>query len=110
MHKKRSILIIPYESLDIIIEFIVNRFSHLHNYMVNITIENAFKNYKLNSRILRIINFFTLIIMMYAAYFIVETAKGIQIALGNSLLPIIIGFSILLPIALFIYQRKLNKE
>lgn len=101
MHKKRSIFKLL---------FIVNRYPHLHKYKVNITIENAFKNYKLNSIILRIINFFTLIIMMYVAYFIVESAKGVQIVFGNSLLPIIIGFSILLPIALFIYQRKLNKE
>ncbi len=90
--------------------FIINRFPHIHNYMVNITEENAYKNYKFSARMLRIINLFITSIMMYVAYLIIETAKGVQIALGNSLLLIIIGFSILLPIALFIYQRKLNKE
>lgn len=90
--------------------FIINRFPHIHNYMVNITEENAYKNYKFSARMLRIINLFITSIMMYVAFLIIETAKGVQIALGNSLLPIIIGFSILLPIALFIYQRKLNKE
>jgi uncharacterized membrane protein len=90
--------------------FIISRFPHLHNYMVNITEENAYKNYKFSARMLRIVNLFITSIMMYVAYLIIETAKGVQITLGNSLFPIIIGFSILLPIALFIYQRKLNKE
>jgi len=90
--------------------FILSRFPHLHNYMINITEDNAYKNYRFSARMLRIVNLFITSIMMYVAYLIIETAKGVQIALGNSLLPIIIGFSILLPIALIIYQRKLNKE
>jgi uncharacterized membrane protein len=90
--------------------FIISRFPHLHNYLVKITEENAYKNYRFSTRMLRIVNLFITSIMMYVAYLIVETANGVQIAFGNSFLPIIVGFSILLPIALFIYQRKLNKE
>jgi Domain of unknown function (DUF1648) len=90
--------------------FIINRFPHIHNYMVNITKVNAYKNYKFSARVLRNINLFTVSLMMYVAYFIIETAKRVQIALGNSLLPIIIGFSILLPIIILIYHCKLNKE
>lgn len=110
-NSKIIIWIIPSIATGIyILLFIINRYPHIHNYMVNITIENAYKNYKFSTRILRIVNLFTVSLMMYVAYFIVESAKEVQITMSNLLLPIIIGFSILLPVIIFIYQRKLNKE
>lgn len=87
---------------------IANKYPHLHNYMVNITEANALKNYRFSSRILRFVNLFTMLIFGLISYSIVESSKGYTIELGNWVMPIVIGLSILLPIVILIYQRKLN--
>jgi len=89
--------------------FVVNKFPHLHNYMVNITEENALKNYRLSTRIVRFTNLFIMFIFGIITYNIVESAKGNSISLSSCVLPIIIGVSILLPITILIYQKKINK-
>ena len=87
----------------------LNRFPHLHNYMVNITEENAFKNYQLSTRILRIANLFVLIIMTLAI------TEMINKALGGSLnligIPFLIGTLVFPAIGIIIafrYQNKIN--
>ena len=78
--------------------------------MVNITEENALKNYRFSTRVLRIINLLCVVLMAYVTYYIIQSAKGHKLSLGTYFLPIVLGISILLPIILFIYMRKLNKE
>ena len=90
--------------------FILNRFPHLHNYMVNITEENALKNYRFSTRILRIVNMLSMIMLAYLTYQIVQSAKSSTFSLGTYFLPIVIGTSILLPIIIIIYYRKINKS
>ena len=77
--------------------FIVNKFPHVHNYMVNITEENALKNYRFSTRLVRGVNFFTVVLFAYIQYTIIASAKGESITLGSWFLPIVIGMSILLP-------------
>lgn len=89
--------------------FILNKFPHLHNYMVNITEENALKNYRFSTRVLRIVNFLCVLLFCYITYHIIEGGKGETLSLGDYFLPIVIGVSVVLPIVLFIYMRKLNK-
>ncbi len=88
---------------------VLNRFPHMHNYMVNITKENAFKNYQLSTRILRIANLFVLIIMTLAI------TEMINKALGGSLnligIPFLIGTLVIPAIGIIIafrYQKKIN--
>lgn len=90
--------------------FIINKYPHTHNYMVNITEENALKNYRFSTRVLRIVNLITMIILALIAYKIIESTKRETFFLGSWFLPAIIGLSIILPIILLIYMRKLNKE
>src|SRR5690606_34233705 len=45
--------------------FIINKFPHIHNYMVNITEENALKNYRFSTRIVRGVNLFTVVLFAY---------------------------------------------
>jgi uncharacterized membrane protein len=90
--------------------FAINKFPHLHNYMVNITDENALKNYRFSTRILRIINLLCAILMAYVTYYIIHSANGHSMSLGSYFLPIVIGISILLPIILFVYMKKLNQD
>jgi len=89
--------------------FMLNRFPHLHNYMVNITEENALKNYRFSTRIVRIVNMLSMIMLAYLTYQIVEGAKSNAFSLGTYFLPIVIGASVLLPLFIIIYFRKINK-
>ena len=108
---KSIIFIIPSIATFIyLLLFIVNKFPHLHNYMVNITSENAYKNYKFSTKMLRVVNFFCVVLMAYITYYIMEGAKGQETSLSPLFLPLVIGFSILLPVVILLYQRKLNKE
>ena len=89
--------------------FILNKFPHVHNYMVNITEENAFKNYQFSTRIVRGVSVFTVVLFAYIQYTIIASAKGENITLGSWFLPTIISLSLLLPTFILIYQNKINK-
>ena len=107
---KQTIWIIPIvASVMYIGLFILNKYPHLHNYMINITDENALKNYRFSTRIVRVVNFLCVLLMTYITYMIVESAFGKQFNLGTWFVPIVIGVSIILPIIIFVYMRKLNK-
>jgi len=107
---KLTIWIIPIIATVIYVGlFILNKYPYMHNYMVNITQDNALKNYRLNTRVLRVINFLCALLMTYLTYMIVESAFGKQFNLGTWFVPIVIGVSIILPIVLVFYMRKLNK-
>lgn len=90
--------------------FIINKYPHIHNYMVNITEENALKNYRFSTRIVRIVNLLTIVLFTYITYHIIQSAKGAQIELGSWFLPIVIGCSVILPIGILIYMKKQNKN
>ncbi|WP_431134984.1 DUF1648 domain-containing protein [Psychroserpens mesophilus] len=89
--------------------YFINKFPHLHNYMVNITEENALKNYRFSTRIVRFANLFVMLIFGVIAYNIVESSKGNISNIDSWFLPLVIGSSIMLPIILLIYQNKINK-
>ena len=107
---KQTVWIIPIIATVMYIGlFFLNKYPHMHNYMVNITEENALKNYKFSTRIVRIVNFLCVLLMIYITYMIVESAFGKQFNLGTWFVPIVISVSIILPIIIFVYMRKLNK-
>jgi len=108
---KSVILLLPsIASLMYLGLLILNRFPHLHNYMVNITEENALKNYRFSMRIVRVINILSMILLAYLTYQIVESAKSNTFSLGTYFLPIVISIGILLPIFIIIYYKKINKS
>ena len=90
--------------------FYLNRFPHLHNYMVNITEDNAFKQYQFSTRVLRIVNLLCVVLMAYISYHIIIGAKTGSTSLGIGFLFTVVGVSVILPIVLLIYQKKLNKN
>ena len=90
--------------------YILNKFPHTHNYMVNITEENALKNYRLSTRVVRFTNLFIMLIFGLITYSIIESAKGNNSNMDGWILPLVIGISIILPITILIYQKKINKE
>ena len=90
--------------------FILNRYPHIHNYKVHITEENALKNYRFSTRIVRIVNLFCMGIFTYISYQIIESTKGQSFLIGTWFLPAVITTCVLLPIFILIYFRKINKS
>ena len=107
---KHTVWIIPIIATVMYIGlFILNKYPHIHNYMVNITEENALKNYKFSTRVTRIVNFLCVVLMAYITYIIVESAFGRPFNFATWFVPVVIVFSIALPIVLIIYMKKMNK-
>lgn len=108
---KLTVFLVPAIALIMYVGlFIINMFPHTHNYMVNITEENALKNYRFSTRVLRIVNLFTMGILIFVSYKIIAGAKGNSASLGSWFMPAVIGSSILLPIIIIVYYRKLNRK
>lgn len=90
--------------------FILNKYPHIHNYMVNITEENALKNYRFSTRIVRFTNLFVIVIFAVTNYKMIEAAKGNNFSLGAWFMPAVLGLSIVLPVVILIYKNKINKS
>ena len=90
--------------------FLLNKYPHIHNYMVNITPDNALKNYRFSTRIVRIVNMLSMIMLAYITYHIIVSAKWKALTMSNWFFPIVIGVSIILPILIIIYFRKINRN
>jgi len=90
--------------------FLLNRFPHLHNYMVNITEENALRQYRFSTRVLRVVNFLCGLIFAYINYQIILGATNNASDLGIGFVITVIGTSILLPIFIYVYQQKLKNK
>jgi len=107
---KSSIFFIPAIGIALyLLLFILNKYPHMHNYMVNITEENALKNYRFSTRILRFVNVFCVTLMAYITFVIIKSSEGEKFAIGKWFLPVVIGISAILPIILIVYMKKLNK-
>lgn len=89
--------------------YILNKFPHMHNYMVNITEENALKNYRFSTRIVRFTNLFLMLTFGIITYSIVDSASGNNSKMDSWVLPFIIGTSLILPVIILIYQKRINK-
>jgi len=89
---------------------ILGRFPHLHNYMVNITEENALTQYRFSTRVLRVVNFLCAVMFAYINYKIIVGANNNSSELGMGFVITVVSVSILLPIFIFLYQQKLKKQ
>lgn len=108
---KMTIWILPgIATLIFVLLYILNKFPHLHNYMVNITEENALMNYRISTRLLRFINMFCMIIFAVIVYDIIGMSKGsgpkllnTWFLIGTIVIPIIAGVTAIR------YQNKINE-
>lgn len=108
---KQTVWMIPSIAIVLYIGmFIVNKYPHIHKYMVNINEDNALKNYRFSTRLLRVVNFLSMLLMGYITYMIIVSANGEKLEIGSWFIPLIIGSSIVLPIILLIYMKTLNKK
>ncbi|MGF1556688.1 DUF1648 domain-containing protein [Paucihalobacter sp.] len=108
---KNTLFIIPSVATGIyILLFILNLYPHIHNYSVNITQENAHKNYKFSVRFLRIFNFFMCLMFGYITHNIVISTHFPEQGISPYFLPILVGFCVALPVLAIYFQRKINKS
>ncbi|GGI57075.1 DUF1648 domain-containing protein [Winogradskyella haliclonae] len=84
----------------------LSRFPHLHNYTVNITKENALKQYRFSTRVLRIVNFLCTLLFAYISYKIIVGAQQNASSLGVGFPFIVVGACLLLVVVIIIYQKK----
>lgn len=88
----------------------LTKYPHLHNYMVNITEDNALKNYRFSVRVLRVVNFLCVLMFAYIVYKMIEGAKNNHSSLGIGFVSIVIAISVALPIVLIVWSKKINKS
>ncbi len=89
---------------------ILNRFPHVHKYSVNITAENALKNYRFSTRVLRFTLLSIILLFIYIEYAIVSYLNDNTNVFGDWFLPMIISVSLIVPIFIFIYSKKMNRS
>ena len=105
---KMTIIILPaIATLTYLLIFFLGKYPHLHNYMVNITEENAERNYRLSTRLLRYVNMFCLIIIGVLVFEVINLANGSKAVFLKSGFLI---FSIVAPLIMIIVAFRLSKK
>lgn len=87
---------------------ILAKYPHIFNYPTAITAENALKQYKGATRLLRYLKTAIVVIFAMIAFHTNELAAGRETSLGALFLPLIIGF-ILVPSLLYAYFAYRNR-
>ncbi len=90
--------------------YILNKYPHLHNYTVKITEKNALKNYRFSTRILRVVNFFNLLLLAFILKTMITPNDEQNTELGGWFLPTIIIGSLVLIIYIFVKANKINSK
>lgn len=105
---KSVLIILPaVATFTYVLLFLINRYPHTHNYMVEITEKNAELNYRLSTRMLRYINLLCLIIIGILVYDIINISQNQQ--------PVFIGgwfvfFTLAAPVILIIIMFRMSKQ
>ena len=86
---------------------ILNKFPHIFNYLIEITSENAERQYKIATKLLRFLNTIIVCVFCYITYATIQTALGKQSGLGSYFTPI---FMVLIFGTIGIYLYKSIKE
>lgn len=86
---------------------VLSRYPHIFNYPKPITAENAYVQYKMACRLIRILNAFSTSFFAYLSYAIVHSASGKQNGLGTWF---VLVFVVLISAILGIYIYKAMKH
>ena len=90
--------------------YILNKYPHMHNYTVKITEENALKNYRFSTRVLRVVNFLNLLLLAYILKTMMTPYEKQSTAFGGWFLPTIMIGSLVLIIYIFVKANKINSK
>jgi uncharacterized membrane protein len=106
---KASIFILPVTGLVVFIGMtILNRFPHIFNYPVNITLENAEKQYLNATRTVRYLKSIIVITFLIIEYQTIQTVTGKSEGLGVWFFPVTMGL-ILIPTIVFVIRAYRTK-
>jgi len=81
----------------------LSRFPHLYNYPKPITADNAEKQYRVATKLIRIINTVLVSLFAYIQFVIIQTAMGETSGLGAWFLPVFL-LLVFAPIAWFMFK------
>ncbi|MFC0263399.1 DUF1648 domain-containing protein [Fontibacter flavus] len=68
--------------------FFINKVPHIFNYPTEITTENAERQYRIATRMIRTLNVIIVYTFLYTSYGTIQNAMGIQVGLGKAFMPI----------------------
>ena len=101
---RQSIWIIPLATLVMYAALtIFERFPHKFNYWLEITTENAERQYRNMLYMMRALKVLVIILLLYVTYMITQIASGNHHGMGNWFLPIIL-IGLLSTVVIFIYR------
>lgn len=107
---KLTLLILPILATIIYLGMTqLNKFPHIFNYMIKITVENAEKQYTIATRMLRFLKLAILIIFSLIILFTYLTTIGVTNGLGFWFLPLTYGL-LLIPTVISISQSFKKKN
>jgi uncharacterized membrane protein len=89
--------------------FALNRFPYIFNYPVEITEENAEKQYRNATKLIRMLNLIIAATFLYISYFSIRTSLGISSGLGWYFTPIFLGGTFL-TIGIYLYLSFKSKK
>ncbi|MCL6589556.1 MAG: DUF1648 domain-containing protein [Firmicutes bacterium] len=87
---------------------VISKFPHIYNYPVEITEENAEKQYRNAIRLMRIMKFVMVAIFTYIQYAIIKSALNQKSELDIWFLPVFL-IAIFLPVGYYTYKSIKNK-
>ena len=87
---------------------ILNKFPHIFNYLIEITSENAERQYIIATKLVRFLNTIIACVFCYITYATIQTALGQQSGLGSYFAPIFIVL-ILGTIGIYVYKSIRDK-
>jgi len=110
MGPRETIFLLPgIITLVYILLTVLGRYPHRFNYAVEITEENAPRQYLLATRVLRITKFVIVIFCLYVNYKVINYQLASSTNLGWWFLPAFM-ISILLPVFYFVYQSMNSRK
>ena len=83
----------------------LNKYPHIFNYPQKITEENAPKQYRIATKLIRTLNAIITCLFAYITYAIIQTALGNQNGLGSYFLPVLM-IILFVPIIYYLFKRS----
>ncbi|MDR0801791.1 DUF1648 domain-containing protein [Fluviicola sp.] len=107
--EKTTILFLPLIATILFVGLtILNKFPHIFNYPVNITKENALRQYTNASKLIRYLKVIIVIVFSFIAFKTIQNANRKADGLGNWFLPLFFGL-VFIPLVYFIIKSIKTK-
>jgi uncharacterized membrane protein len=92
-----------------VVIFLLNKSPHLFNYPGKVTAENAFSQYQLSTRIMRITNVVTVSFFAFILYEIIEVSLGRQAQINNTVSYVFLALLLGIPLVYLLVNWRRYK-